>query len=111
METHTTPNATMRRYPGAEVALWRTEMAPGAAGPVHAVQCEHTIAVAEGVLEATIEGRVQVIEADGAITIPAGAVRRLGNPGSGPLVTYTASLPGSLARVGDAEPVVVPWAS
>lgn len=48
---HETPNAVMRRYPGTDTALWRTEMAPGATGPSHIVNLEQVVVVLEGQLQ------------------------------------------------------------
>ena len=111
MTVHTTPNAEMRRYPGETLAVWRTSMAAGATGPRHTIDREHAVVVLAGELHAEVDGAVQVVPAGEAIAIPAGAERQLANRGSSPLVTLTAALPGSIARVGDGDPVAVPWAS
>ena len=106
-----TPNATMDRYEGDTVAVWRTEMAPGAAGPPHVIDVEQVVVVLTGVLAAEVAGAVAVVEAGGSVVLPAGVERVLRNGGDGPLVTLTAGRPGATARVGDAEPVSVPWAA
>ena len=107
---HTTPNAVMRRYPATTVALWRTEMAPGASGPSHAVDHEQAVVVLHGVLDVAVDGVAQTACAGDAVNIPAGAERRLANRGDTTLVTLTAALPGLVARVADGDPVEVPWA-
>ena len=107
---HATPNAVMRRYPTDAVAVWRTEMAPGASGPLHAVDREHAVVVLEGVLQASVDGVPQTATAGDAVIIPPGASRQLANGGGSTLVTLTAALPGSSARVAGGEPVEVPWA-
>ena len=106
-----TPNATMDRFDGETVAVWRTEMAPGATGPLHVIDVEQVVVVVAGVLAAEVAGSTSVVETGGSLVLPAGAARRLRNGGDGPLVTLTAGLPGATARVGDQEPVAVPWAA
>jgi quercetin dioxygenase-like cupin family protein len=108
---HTTPNAVMRRYPATTVALWRTEMAPRASGPPHAVDHEQAVVVLHGVLEVAVDGVAQMASAGDAVTIPADAQRQLTNRGDTPLVTLTAALPGLVARVAGGDPVEVPWAT
>lgn len=111
-----TPAATMRTYtsPTADVpsslAVWRTEMAPGSSGPAHSVDTDHVVIVLEGVLVAEVDGARHEVGAGDALKLPAGSARRLGSGDGGPLVTLTAAQPGSTARVGDSEPVPVPWA-
>ena len=108
---HTTPNATMRRYAGATIAVWRTEMAPGAIGPLHTIDREQTLVVVEGELTATIAGAVVVAQAGDAVSIPPGVERQLANHGAAMAVAVVAALPGGVARVGDGDPVVIPWAT
>ncbi len=108
---HETPNAVMRRYPGTSIAVWRTDMAPGAAGPRHVVDTEQVLVVLEGRLHATVGDAVHTLEAGDAVTLPAQVLRQLANPHDAPAVTLTASVPGGMARVGDADPVPVPWAA
>lgn len=110
-----TPNALMRTYAspsagGAGLAVWRTDMAPGASGPLHRVGTEQVVVVLEGRLGAEVDGAAHVLEAGDAIVLDAGCQRRLSNPGDAPVVTLAVSRPGATATVGDAEPVPIPWA-
>ena len=111
-----TPAATMRTYAsptvggGAPVAVWRTEMAPGAAGPVHVVDVDQVVVVVSGQLTAEVGGTAFVVPPGDSALLPADAERRL-TAGPDGLVTVTASLPGASARVGAGDPVPVPWAS
>jgi quercetin dioxygenase-like cupin family protein len=107
---HATPNAVMRRYPATTVAVWRTEMAPGARGPLHAVDHEQLVTVLEGTLEAVVDGEARTASPGDAVTIPEGVPRQLANAGGSALVTLTAALPGSAAQVAGGDPVQVPWA-
>jgi quercetin dioxygenase-like cupin family protein len=108
---HDTPNARMRRYPGDSVSVWRTTLQPGAAGPVHTIDREQVLVVLGGELTATIDGRVFRAAIGDAVVLPASAVRQLRNDGTDELVTLTAALPGSLARMGDGAAVTVPWSA
>jgi len=110
-----TPNAVMRTYAspsvgGAELAVWRTEMAPGASGPLHASDTEQVVIVLDGRLRLAVNGEDRVLGAGDAALLPAGAQRQLANPHREPLVTLTAAQPGAVATVGAGAPVPIPWA-
>lgn len=107
---HATPNATMRRYPGTGVALWRTEMAPSASGPCHRIDTDQVVVVVEGGLDVHLAGEVRPLGPGDAVLLPAGQDRQLVAGGDG-AVTLSAALPGGVAQVGDGDPVVVPWAA
>lgn len=109
-ETHVTPNATMRRYPGSEVALWRTEMAPDARGPLHRIDVDQVVVVLEGSLEVTLDGELRAMGPGDSVLLPAGLERQL-VAGQAGVVTVSSALPGGVAQVADGEPVVVPWAA
>lgn len=105
---HVTPNATMRRYSGAEVAVWRTEMGPAASGPSHRIDTDIVVVLIEGGLEVHLGDEVEALNPGDAVLLPAGTLRRLTAADSG-AVTLSAALPGAVATVGDGEPVTVPW--
>jgi quercetin dioxygenase-like cupin family protein len=110
-----TPAATMRTYAspttavGAAVAVWRTEMAAGSAGPLHTIDTDQVVVVLEGELAAEIDGRSCSVSAGDSVVLPARSQRQL-TAGANGLVTLTASTPGARARVGEGDPVPVPWA-
>jgi quercetin dioxygenase-like cupin family protein len=110
-----TPAATMRTYASpstaipAPFAVWRTEMAAGAVGPLHVVDVDQVVVVIAGQLRAEVAGREFVVPAGDSALLPAGVDRRLA-AGTGDLVTVTASQPGAMARVGAGGAVAVPWA-
>jgi quercetin dioxygenase-like cupin family protein len=110
-QLHETPNATMRRYRAGGLAIWRTEMAVSAAGPEHVVDVEQALVVIAGRLAATVDGVDYELGAGDALDVPAGAVRRVRNDGNETVVTLWSSLPGAHARVGDGDPVVIPWSA
>jgi quercetin dioxygenase-like cupin family protein len=110
-----TPAATMRTYASpstavpAPVAVWRTEMAAGSAGPLHVVDVDQVVVVVAGRLHAEIDGRELDVPAGDSALLPAGVERRL-CAGSEDLITVTAAQPGGTARIGAGDPVAVPWA-
>jgi quercetin dioxygenase-like cupin family protein len=113
--TFETPNASMRTYTspsatGGALAVWRTEMAPGAAGPLHRVDTEQVVVVVDGVMTVELDGTRHTLHPGDSVVLPAGGARRVHNTGSTVLVSVTAAPPGATARVGEAEPVPVPWA-
>jgi quercetin dioxygenase-like cupin family protein len=111
-----TPAATMRTYASpttdahAPVAVWRTEMAAGVAGPLHVVDVDQVVVVVSGELTAEVAGTAFVVPAGDSALLPADAERRL-TAGPDGVVTVTASLPGATARIGAGDPVPVPWAA
>ncbi|HET7761930.1 MAG TPA: cupin domain-containing protein [Phycicoccus sp.] len=105
---HVTPNATMRRYAGTEVAVWRTEMGPSASGPSHRIDRDVVVVLVDGALEVHLDDEVETLDPGDAVLIPSGSVRRLMAAEDG-AVTLSAAFPGGVARVGDGEPVIVPW--
>ena len=110
-----TPAATMRTYASpsgpaaAPLAVWRTEMAGDAAGPVHTVSEDQVLVVVEGRIEVLIGDDELVLGPGDAVVLPAGAARRL-TAGAEGAVALVASLAGATARMGDGDPVPVPWA-
>jgi quercetin dioxygenase-like cupin family protein len=110
-----TPAATMRTYASpttaaaSDIAVWRTEMAAEVSGPLHSVDSDQVVVVVEGELSAEVDGRRCHVRTGDSVLLPAGSQRRL-TAGDAGLVTVTASAPGATARVGDADPVPVPWA-
>jgi quercetin dioxygenase-like cupin family protein len=110
-----TPAATMRTYASpstavpSSLAVWRTEMAAGTAGPLHVVDVDQVVVVVAGQLHADVDGRELIIPAGDSALLPAGVERRLA-AGAEDLVTVSASQPGGTARIGAGDPVAVPWA-
>ncbi|MBI1378357.1 MAG: cupin [Frankiales bacterium] len=114
--TVTTPAAVMRTYAApsgpatASVAVWRTEMSPDATGPLHVVSEDQVMVVIDGSLSVELADSSEGLGAGSAVVLPAGIPRRV-TAGPDGAVVVVASRPGATARVGDGDPVVVPWAS
>jgi quercetin dioxygenase-like cupin family protein len=114
--TFETPNAVMHTYAspaltGSPLAVWRTEMAPGAAGPLHSASTEQVLVVLEGELGVSVAGRAQALRPGEAIVLQAGAERRLHNAGAGSVAFLACAPPAATATVPGREPVPIPWAA
>ena len=92
----------------ATIAIWRTEMGPEGAGPVHTVSEDQVIVLTEGSLSVTIGEQQHQLGPTDAIVLPAGVARQV-TAGPQGAIGIVASLPGATARVGEADPVPVPW--
>ncbi|MFC8503970.1 cupin domain-containing protein, partial [Pedococcus sp. NPDC057267] len=112
--TVVTPAATMRTYASpsgpatASVAVWRTEMAAGATGPLHSVSEDQVLVVVQGTLSGTLGEQQVDLGTTDAVVLPAGVDRQV-TAGPDGAVALVASTPGATARVGDGDPVPVPW--
>ncbi len=111
MQVFETPNAVMRRYADedAAVAVWRTEMAPGAAGPVHAIDTDQVLVVLQGRVDVVTDAGARELGPGDGVTLRAGVVRQVLNRGDAPVATLTASLPGAMARAQGRDAVPLPW--
>ncbi len=112
---HETPNAVMYTYAsrhvtGSELAVWRVEMEPGAAGPVHAVDVEQILVVLEGVLELDVDGTTTDLGPHGSKVLPADVQRRLTNNSPGSAVAIVCSRSGARASTAERRNVTIPWA-
>lgn len=112
-----TPNATMHTYAGPTtggtgVAVWRTELPAGSSGPLHAISRDHVLVVLAGAVHVETEEGSSLLGVGDGFLLPAGVQRRITNPDPDVVaVTLTAATAGSTARVGDGDPVPVPWAA
>jgi quercetin dioxygenase-like cupin family protein len=77
-----TPNAVMTTLAspaqgGAGEAVWRVDMRPGQAGPLHAVDTEQVWTVLDGAGVFELDGRSHKLEAGDTVVIPADVPRRV----------------------------------
>lgn len=109
-----TPSATMTTFASptlgaAASALWRVDMTPGSAGPVHTIDSEQIWTVIDGAATFDIADESHQVDAGDTVVIPAALPRRVcADPDRG-CVAVVAGTAGATARVGDGDPVVPPW--
>jgi quercetin dioxygenase-like cupin family protein len=96
---------------GSELAMWRLEMAPGAAGPVHSVDTEQVLVMLEGEIELVLEGEVRVLASGASAVLPAGHERQLRNESQRPAAAMVAARAGARATAPGKENVAIPWAA
>ncbi len=114
-QRHETPNAVMYTYAsrhltGSELAVWRVEMEPGAAGPAHAVDTEQVLVVLQGRLQLDVDGTTTELGPDGSKVLPANAQRQLTNGSPGSTVAIVCSRSGARASTAERTDVKIPWA-
>ena len=110
-----TPNAVMRTYAsaattGSDVAVWRVELPPGAAGPWHSVDGEQVAVVLSGRPRISGDHGEQALAPGDGVVLPAGAQRRMSNPAAEPAVLLACSRPGARATPRGRDAVPIPWA-
>jgi quercetin dioxygenase-like cupin family protein len=114
MPVVTTPNAQMRVYAspdvnGSPIAVWRTDMVPGAAGPLHTASESQVLVVLEGAALVSVDGRSGSLRAGEAVLLPAGSERQVAVDGDQKLAMLVSSPPNATAQTDDAPPVSIPW--
>ena len=62
---------------GAGLAVWRMDITPGAAGPVHAYDTEQVWTVIGGRATVELDGGAVTVEPGDTLVIPAGATRQM----------------------------------
>lgn len=109
-----TPNAVMTTHAsptqgGSAIAVWRVEMAPGAAGPLHTFDVEQVWTALEGGATVDLDGEPTTVGPGDTIVMPAGAPRRVqAGPEQG-FVAVVAAPAEARACVPGGEPVVPAW--
>ncbi|HZG91022.1 MAG TPA: cupin domain-containing protein [Pseudonocardia sp.] len=109
-----TPNATTTTFAsptlgGAQVALWRVEMVPGASGPLHWFDVEQVWTVLDGAATVDLDGDPVVVGPGDTLVLPPRLPRQVhADPRTG--ITAIVTAPGgALASVPGADPVLPPW--
>ena len=77
-----TPNAVMTTFAsatqgGSQQAVWRVDMVPGAAGPVHAFDAEQVWTVLDGSAQITLDGETVAVAAGDTVVMPADVQRQI----------------------------------
>ncbi len=109
-----TPNAVMTTFAsptqgGSGIALWRVDMAPGAAGPLHAFDTEQVWTVLDGGATVTLDGEDLAVAAGDSVVLPAGALRRIAADPDAGVAAVVAAAGGARAVVPGDEPVLPAW--
>jgi quercetin dioxygenase-like cupin family protein len=109
-----TPNAAMTTLAsptqgGAGHAVWRVEMPPGQAGPLHAFDAEQVWTVLDGAAALTLEGAEHTLTPGDTAVIPAGVARGVvaGDAGFTAIVSAAAGARATLTDGTDKG--VPPW--
>ncbi len=110
----TTPAGTMTTFAsptvgGAASALWKVEMAPGAEGPMHAIDAEQIWAVVDGAASVHVADESYMVAAGDTVIIPADAHRQIHADPTRGFVAVVAGPAAARARVGAGDSVVPPW--
>jgi quercetin dioxygenase-like cupin family protein len=112
-----TPNAVMTTLAsptqgGAGQAVWRVDMRPGQAGPLHAIDTEQVWTVLDGGATVELDGQALIIGPGDTVILPADAPRRVSaDPAAGfaaiavaPAGTRAYTLDGTRVAPGCAVP-------
>jgi quercetin dioxygenase-like cupin family protein len=112
-----TPNAVMTTLAsptqgGAGQAVWRVDMRPGQAGPLHAIDTEQVWTVLDGGAAVELDGQVLTVGPGDTLILPADAPRRVSaDPAAGfaaiavaPAGTRAYTLDGTRVAPGCAVP-------
>ncbi len=110
-----TPNATTTTFAsptlgGAQVALWRVEMVPGASGPLHWFDVEQVWTVLDGAATVELDGEPVVVGPGDTLVLPPQVPRQVHADPEAGLTAIVTAPGGALASVpGGADPVLPPW--
>jgi len=109
-----TPNATMTTFAsptqgGADQALWRVEMTPGAVGPLHTMDDEQVWTVLDGAARVDVGDGHEELGAGDTLVLAAGVLRRIHADPDGGLTAVVTGRGGSVASGPDRDPVVPGW--
>lgn len=94
----------------SQLSVWRQTMAPGAATPPHAHDCDEVVLCLGGSGEVHSEGRVERFGADCTLVLPAGREHQIFNNGAQPLETIGLFAATQVTtRSLDGSPLALPW--
>jgi quercetin dioxygenase-like cupin family protein len=109
-----TQNARMRSYAspslnGSGLAVWRTEMDGGTAGPLHRADREQILVVVAGRVRVTFGEDARNLGPGDAAIIPADVQRTVSNPFTEQAILIAAGEPNATAETRTASQVPIPW--
>ena len=97
-----------------EVAVWRTELPPGATSEPHSMSREEVFVVVQGRISGEVDGQPLEAGTGDAVIVPAGALLVLRNAGDSPAVVTAVTSVGMQATVptpdGGRATFAPPWA-
>lgn len=94
----------------SHLSLWRQSLAPGAATPPHAHDCDEVVLCQAGYGEVHIDGTAHRFGSDNTVVLPKGKVHQIFNVGSEPLEilgVFSATPVGTC--LPDGEAIELPW--
>jgi quercetin dioxygenase-like cupin family protein len=94
--------------PDLPFAVWWTELPEGIPGPRHSLDVDQLVVVADGSVEIEVDDVTFTLDAGDALKLHAGAARVI-RAAAGAARTLTVGHADARARVGEGEPVAVPW--
>jgi quercetin dioxygenase-like cupin family protein len=110
-----TPNAVMTTLAsptlgGAERAIWRVDMSPGQAGPLHLFDCEQLWTVVAGGATIELGTQADTVFAGDTIILPPAVPRRVtADPGEGLCAIVTAAAGARASLVDGTDRGVPGW--
>lgn len=110
-----TPNAVMTTLAsptlgGAQQALWRVDMRPGAAGPLHTFDAEQVWTVVDGGATVELDGEKHVLVPGDTVVMPAAVSRRVhADPELGFAAIVTAAAGAGASVPGGTDKTVPAW--
>jgi quercetin dioxygenase-like cupin family protein len=109
-----TPNAVMITHAsptqgGTALAVWRVEMAPGAAGPRHSFDAEQIWTTLAGAATVELDGEAVAVGSGDTIVMPAGVERRVHADATVGFTAMVAASAGARALTPAGELVLPSW--
>jgi quercetin dioxygenase-like cupin family protein len=110
----TTPNAVMTTHAsptqgGSALAVWRVEMAAGAAGPQHSFDGEQVWTALAGGATVELDGATVAVHPGDTVVMPVGVQRRVLADAAAGFTAVVAAAAGARASVPGGEPVLPAW--
>ncbi|HYN97669.1 MAG TPA: cupin domain-containing protein [Pilimelia sp.] len=96
---------------GAALAVWRVDMQPGHAGPLHAIDAEQVWTVIAGAAALDLDGETTIVAAGDTVVLPPDVPRRLRAEATGfaALVSAPATMRAYRLDTGAAAKLTPPW--